>query len=56
MESKGEVSCGVLIFYNQSVLLPFDNVEEDSVIKLDSSKLDAIALGIQISLGLLVVK
>lgn len=56
MESREGGSCGVLIFYNQSVLLLFDNVEEVSIIKLDSSKLDAIALGIQISLGLLVVK
>lgn len=38
------------------VFLLFHNVEEDGVIKLYFSKLDAIALGIQISFGLLVVK
>lgn len=50
---------GLVFFFGQpgpSLLLLLYIVEHDSIIKLDSSKLDAIALGIQISSGLLVVK
>lgn len=56
MERRGEVGVLEFWFFKISLLLFFHKVEEDSIIKLDSSKFYAIALGIQISLGPLVVK
>lgn len=61
--NNGKHLCGVFLFLcffssldSESLLLLLYNVEQDSIIQLDSSKLDAIALGIQISSVLLVVK